>query len=266
MCSSSWPRIYREKIVPYTSWLPRYYIFFKWARISPDAEVLDIGCGEGYISIKLAERCKKVVGFDINTEDLKLAEDKKSRSKYKDKISFIPGDILKLPFPDESFDLVCLLDVLPHIKQDREALAEIGRVVRPSGRVVLTTPWQYPCAAALFKGQALIRKIIPGMFYSDYHQPGIKWLLINSDRVKELITAYHLYDVQKLAEIMPPGLKMSRHGYFLKKYAAFITDLTYGVKGFWSIRSLFFWLAVRLDLYFGKKAPGYSIIAEFTKS
>jgi len=258
-------RIYREIIMPYTSWLPRYYIFFTWAEIPPDAEVLDIGCGEGYVSIKLAERSKKVIGFDINAEDLKLAEDKKSRSKYKDKITFVPGDVLKLPFPDKSFDLVCMLDVLPHIEKDRETMAEVGRVLRPSGRVVVTTPWQYPSSASLFKGQELIRKIIPRMFYSDYHQPGIKWLLTNSDKVKELIKAYHLYDIQKLAGIMPPGLKLSRHSQFLKKYSALITDLTYGVKGFWNIRSLFFWLAVRLDSYFGKNTPGYSIIAEFTK-
>jgi ubiquinone/menaquinone biosynthesis C-methylase UbiE len=258
-------RIYRENIIPYTSWLPRYYAFFAWAEITPDAEVLDIGCGEGYVSVKLAEKCQKVTGFDINTEDLKLAEDKKSRSKYKDKITFVPGDVLKLPFPDASFDLVCMLDVLPHIDKDRETMAEVARVLRPSGRVVITTPWQYPCAAVLFKGQALIRKIIPRMFYRDYHQPSIKWLLINSDRVQELIKAYHLYDVQSLTGIMPPALTLARHRNFIGKWAALATDLTYGVKGFWNIRSLFFWPAVRLDSSGGKDSPGYSIIAEFIK-
>jgi SAM-dependent methyltransferase len=258
-------RLYRENIIPYTSWLPRYYAFFTWAEINPDTEALDIGCGEGYVSIKLAERCKKVVGFDINTEDLKLAEDKKSRSKYKDKITFISGDVLKLPFPVESFDLVCMLDVLPHIKQDHEAMTEIARVLKPAGRVVITTPWQYPSAATLFKGQALIRKAIPRIFCSDYHQPGIKWLLIDSDRVQELIKAYHLYDVQSLTGIMPPALTLARHRNFIGKWAALATDLTYGVKGFWNIRSLFFWPAVRLDSSGGKNAPGYSIIAEFVK-
>jgi hypothetical protein len=158
-----------------------------------------------------------------------------------------------------------MLDVLPHIEKDREAMEEITRVLRPSGRVVITTPWQYPSAASLFKGQALIRKLMPRMLYRDYHQPGIKWLLTDSDRVQELINAYHLYDVQKLSEVMPHGLKLSCHDSFLKKYSALVTDLTYGVKGFWNIRSLFFWLAVRLDSYLGKNEPGYSIIAEFVK-
>ena len=103
------------------------------------------------------------------------------------------------------------------------------------------------------------------MFYRDYNQPGIKWLLINSDRVKELIKAYHLYDIQKLIGIIPHDLTLSRHGQFIKKCAALVTDLTYGVKGFWGIRSLFFWLAVRLDSSFGENTPGYSIIAEFVK-
>lgn len=255
----------REKVIPYTGWLPRYYAFFGWAEIPPAAEVLDIGCGEGYVSVKLAEKCKKVVGFDINAEDLKLAEDKKSRSKYKDKITFVPGDVLKLPFPDKSFDLVGMLDVLPHIEKDREAMEEIARVLRPSGRVVITTPWQYPCAASLFKGQRMIRKLIPRALYRDYHQPGIKWLLIDSDRVRKLINAYHLYDIQTLAGIMPPALTLSRQGNFIGKWAALATDLTYGVKGFWNIRSLFFWPAVRLDSSGGKDSPGYSIIAEFVK-
>ncbi len=258
-------RLIRENLIPYTSWLPRYYSFFKFAQIAPDAEILDIGCGEGYVSIKLAEKCKKVVGLDILPRDLKLAEDKKTRSRYKEKITFMSGDVLNLPFPDNSFDLVCLLDVLPHIKQDREALAEIGRVLRPSGRLVMTTPWQYPCAAGLFKGQTMIRKIIPRMLYSDYHQPGLKWLQMDNEAGKKLLNAYHLYDSQQLAEIMPPDLKISRHDYFLNKYSALATDLTYGVKGFWSIRSLFFWLAMRLDTHFSKNEPGYSIIAEFVK-
>lgn len=61
--------------------------------------------------------------------------------------SFVCGDACNLPFPDDSFDLVTLLDVLEHIPDDARAAREAMRVLKPGGTLLVSTPnadWRYP--------------------------------------------------------------------------------------------------------------------------
>ena len=61
--------------------------------------------------------------------------------------SFVCGDACNLPFPDASFDLVTLLDVLEHIPDDDRAAREAMRVLKPGGTLLVSTPnadWRYP--------------------------------------------------------------------------------------------------------------------------
>ncbi len=262
---NNFKRYIRENIFPFTSWLPRYYIFFKWAVIPKAAVVLDLACGEGYVSVKLAARCRKVVGLDISSNDLLLAEDKKSRSKFKDRIDFTLGDILKMPFAEGTFDLVVCMDALPQIERDREALAEIARVLKPGGRLVITTPWRYTCSSILFKAQTRIKKLIPRFMYRVYFKGNIKWYEADNETISKCYNIYHQYDVQGLEEKAKPFLQLAGYRYFLQKYGALATDITYGVKGLWTLRFILFWIAVRLDWYLSGNRQGYSFIAEFTK-
>jgi SAM-dependent methyltransferase len=60
---------------------------------------------------------------------------------------FVCGDARALPFPDDSFGIVTLFDVLEHINEDHEAVREALRVTRPGGHVLVSTPdisWHYP--------------------------------------------------------------------------------------------------------------------------
>src|SRR6202021_2633687 len=54
------------------------------------------------------------------------------------------GDALRLPFPSGSFDRVIAAEVLEHIPDDRRALAELARVLRPGGTIAVTVPRWYP--------------------------------------------------------------------------------------------------------------------------
>lgn len=257
--------LFWAKMFPFTGWLPRYYIFFKWAPFPKDAVVLDLACGEGYVSLKLAQKCKKIVGLDISAHEIQLANDKKSRSKFKDKVDFMVGDILCMPFAAETFDRVVCLDALQHIENYKVALAEISRVLKPSGCLVVTNMWRSPCAAFLFKSQAFLRKIVPRFLYREYLSGGVRWLEADNELIKKRFKVYHQFDPQELTEAMKPYFKMSRYKYFLKRCGAIVTDLTYGLAVLWTIRFIFFYLAVRADYYLGGNEAGYSIIAEFTK-
>lgn len=98
--------------------------------------VLEAGCGEGYGTNILADKAKSIVGLDIDQDTIANA----SRKYKKNNCSFSAYDGNKFPFADHSFDLVVSFQVLEHIKNDRAYLAEIARVLKDKGRLILTTP------------------------------------------------------------------------------------------------------------------------------
>jgi len=95
--------------------------------------VLDIGAYDSFILWKLkAKRDFNPVLVDIDLEGLSKARERK--------ISSINASGIKLPFNDESVDVVLCLDVIEHVREDDSLLSEIARVLKKSGKLVLTTP------------------------------------------------------------------------------------------------------------------------------
>jgi SAM-dependent methyltransferase len=90
------------------------------------------GCGVGIYLDHLGMKFEKIVGLDIEFERLQEA-----RTHQKDVINGTGED---LPFPSDSFDLVLSHEVLEHVEDDRAAIREIVRVLRPGGRLVLFCP------------------------------------------------------------------------------------------------------------------------------
>lgn len=104
-------------VLPVTRYL-RVHNALRYAMAAGDH--LDIGCGDGYFLKR--SPCRVAVGVDIRLGDSPVA----------------PGS--PLPFPAETFDLVTMLAVIEHLKDPQFVVAEIARVLRPDGRLVLTTP------------------------------------------------------------------------------------------------------------------------------
>jgi SAM-dependent methyltransferase len=100
-----------------------------------DARVLDAGCGSGRTLQELV-RYGEVTGIELNEEAAELA---RSRGHGEVRV----GRLEELPWPDQSFDLITCLDVIEHTPDDRPALAELRRVCRPGGRLLVTVP-AYP--------------------------------------------------------------------------------------------------------------------------
>ena len=94
--------------------------------------VLDVGCGTGTMLTHLA-RYGETQGVDIDAEAVGYCHDRGLTH-----VSQSAAD--KLPFDDETFDLVTALDVIEHIDDDLAALREIRRVLRPEGRLLMTVP------------------------------------------------------------------------------------------------------------------------------
>ena len=97
--------------------------------------IADVGCGTG-TEIDMLREFGRVVGVDSSGLALELAH-------QRGHAELIVAAMPRLCFPDGAFDLVCALDVIEHIEDDRAAVRELWRICRPGGLLVVTVP-AYP--------------------------------------------------------------------------------------------------------------------------
>jgi SAM-dependent methyltransferase len=109
------------------------------ARIGQPAgsHALDIGCGPCFNSIRLARRGYRVTAADYSEAVLPHAREVLARENLSDAIHPTREDLLNLSFPADTFDLVLAQGVLMHVPDLERAIAELARVVKPGGFVVL---------------------------------------------------------------------------------------------------------------------------------
>jgi SAM-dependent methyltransferase len=94
--------------------------------------ILDAGCGGGALLAELAG-----LGMAVGLEPSPASRE---RALARGVAEVVDGDLAGLPFGDGEFDLATALDVLEHLDDDRGALAELRRVTRPGGGLVVTVP------------------------------------------------------------------------------------------------------------------------------
>jgi SAM-dependent methyltransferase len=100
---------------------------------SPGPEVLDAGAGQGSLSTRLA-----ALGFEVTSTDTSPAAVAVLRERVPGRV--LESDVTSLPFADHTFDAALLGEVLEHVEDDRGALKEIARVLRPRGVLALSVP------------------------------------------------------------------------------------------------------------------------------
>jgi SAM-dependent methyltransferase len=102
-------------------------------RAKPGPSVLNAGAGQGTFTQLLEQR-----GFEVTSMDLSPPAVEVLRERVQGPVAL--GNLLDVPFDDESFDVVVLGEVLEHIARDDEALKEAARVLRPGGVVAISVP------------------------------------------------------------------------------------------------------------------------------
>jgi SAM-dependent methyltransferase len=100
--------------------------------LGPQTRILDAGCGSGRNMLDLA-RYGKVTGIELSDTSVAGARARPPRD-------VVQGSILDMPFTTDSFDLAVCLDVVEHLRDDRQALSELRRVVAPGGSLLVTVP------------------------------------------------------------------------------------------------------------------------------
>ncbi len=124
---------------------PKHLVEAPWhdwylEHLEPADVVLDVGCANGAHTLKAARRAKRVVGIDYDVAHLRTAADT-ARTLGLGNVRLIAWDITRpFPFPDASYDAVLFLDVIEHLEPRRQVLREIARVLKPSGRLLVSGP------------------------------------------------------------------------------------------------------------------------------
>lgn len=104
--------------------------------IRRDAKVLDVGCGAGLISNILAEDGYEMHGVDQSPTSVAVAH---RHAPVNGNCRYVAGDAFALPYEDESFDSVMLLDFLEHVERPDLAIKEAARVLKPGGLMLFYT-------------------------------------------------------------------------------------------------------------------------------
>jgi len=114
--------------------------WFAWSRalqfLLPAVDAIDLGCGDGTITVEISRFARRVVGVDVNPHALQAAR-KRAERERRDNVEFKQDRIEALSEPDAAFDLAVFSQSLHHMQQPGLGLKQAARVLKPGGRVLL---------------------------------------------------------------------------------------------------------------------------------
>jgi 2-polyprenyl-6-hydroxyphenyl methylase/3-demethylubiquinone-9 3-methyltransferase len=97
--------------------------------LAHSAKILDIGCGGGLLTNPLAKHGHNVTGIDVSCGSLSWAK----RTDTTETVCYVCCDGASLPFANESFDVVCAMDLLEHVDDPEVIIQQAARLLRPGG-------------------------------------------------------------------------------------------------------------------------------------
>jgi SAM-dependent methyltransferase len=118
--------------------------------LMPGERALDLGCGAGRHAFEMYRRGADVVAFDQDADELAGVLEMFAAMRTAGEVpagaeaDVKQGDALALPFADGEFDRIVAAEILEHLADDRTAIAELARVLRPGGTAAVTVPRWLP--------------------------------------------------------------------------------------------------------------------------
>jgi SAM-dependent methyltransferase len=147
--------------------------------------VLDAGCGEGRHVFECFRHECSVLGMDLSRQSLIKAryvlEQMRERKEANGRALLLQGDALRLPFPDGTFDKIICAEVIEHVADERLGIAELGRILKPGGKIAFTVPTLFTEHTYDFLSPEYfrtpgghVRKVIPGDLARSMERNGLR--------------------------------------------------------------------------------------------
>jgi len=154
-----WPEKYDQWFETPMGRLVREYesrLFLDMAQPFEGERILDAGCGTGIFTGDFLDRGARVTGLELSFPMLRRAGKKAVGRPF----LMVQGDMRSLPFADESFDKAVSVTAIEFIEDAREGIAELFRVTKPGGLIVVASlnslsPWAVRRKAAARRGHAI---------------------------------------------------------------------------------------------------------------
>jgi SAM-dependent methyltransferase len=106
--------------------------------MATDGRVLEIGCGAGHLTMQLADGAFRIDAVDASQAMVDTTSARAGAHGVSDRVSVKVADVHQLPYESGHFDLVVAVGVIPWLHSPAAAVAEMARVLRPGGELVLT--------------------------------------------------------------------------------------------------------------------------------
>lgn len=116
--------------------------FIESLALGPESSLLDVACGSGGPSLRIAEKTgASVTGIDIHRDGISTAEAAARERDLTSRATFRQGDASReLPFQAGTFDAILCIDAINHLPDRAQVLSEWARVLKPGGRLLYTDP------------------------------------------------------------------------------------------------------------------------------
>jgi SAM-dependent methyltransferase len=139
--ASYWDGVYRGEDLQGIIYLQRQAAVLEYveeAHLEAGAHVLEIGCGAGHLTMELADRGLRVDAVDASPAMVDATSARAGEHGVLERVTVNVADVHELPFQTGHFDLVVAVGVIPWLHSPADAVAEMARVLRPGGELVLT--------------------------------------------------------------------------------------------------------------------------------
>lgn len=117
-------------------------VFLGWLDLSPRKKLLDVACGSGGPTLRMAARTGcSVIGVDLHEQAIATAKSLASQRNLTDRAEFrVVNASQPLLFPDARFDAITCVDAINHIPNRPSVIAQWARLLKPAGRLLFTNP------------------------------------------------------------------------------------------------------------------------------
>jgi ubiquinone/menaquinone biosynthesis C-methylase UbiE len=136
-----WDRVYRGDSLQAVIYRQRQAAVLDYVQASElpaDSRVLEVGCGAGHLAMELAERGLRVAGVDASPAMVDATARHAQERGLAERVTVAVADAHALPFEPGDFELVVAVGLIPWLHAPETAVAEMARVLRPGGKLVLT--------------------------------------------------------------------------------------------------------------------------------